>query len=152
MVRWPVRNSREFPTDDADPSVLSPHGDARSGARRLPRHRVLPFREQSRFAACGLWGRWHRARLRQNLSSLGLTGEETSSIRGLATAGTPPREVRVIADGPAGSTRFTTLVRLDTPTEADYYRLPCAPCYLPDRCLHAALPFGPGTGPRMDHG
>ncbi|WP_371799065.1 aconitate hydratase [Streptomyces sp. NBC_01707] len=58
----------------------------------------------------------------QNPQSLGLTGEETFSVGGLSTPTGVPREVTVTADGPDGPKRFTTLVRLDTPTEADYYR------------------------------
>ncbi|MDK1347726.1 aconitate hydratase [Streptomyces sp. 378] len=55
-----------------------------------------------------------------NARSLGLTGEETYTIHGLAEL---PREVITVeATGAGGTTRFTTRVRLDTPTEADYYR------------------------------
>jgi aconitate hydratase len=56
----------------------------------------------------------------ENRESLGLTGEETYTIHGLAEL---PHEVTVTADGPDGGTvRFTARVRIDTPTEADYYR------------------------------
>jgi aconitate hydratase len=48
--------------------------------------------------------------------SLGLTGEETYTIRGLADL---PAEITVQAEGPADTRRFTARVRLDTPTEAD---------------------------------
>ncbi|MFE1754170.1 aconitate hydratase [Streptomyces anandii] len=60
----------------------------------------------------------------QSRQSLGLTGEETYTVRGLADAdaGELPRQVAVTADGPSGTIRFTARVRLDTPTEADYYR------------------------------
>ncbi|MDQ0957934.1 aconitate hydratase [Streptomyces sp. B4I13] len=51
--------------------------------------------------------------------SLGLTGEEQYTIHGLAEL---PHEVTVEAEGASGTTRFTTRLRLDTPTEADYYR------------------------------
>lgn len=50
---------------------------------------------------------------------LGLTGEETYSIRGLADL---PGEITVQAEGPAGTRRFTARVPPDTPTEADYDR------------------------------
>jgi aconitate hydratase len=50
--------------------------------------------------------------------SLGLTGEETFSIAGLAGADPLPREVTVRADG----LEFRAVVRIDTPGEADYYR------------------------------
>ncbi|HEY3925208.1 MAG TPA: aconitate hydratase, partial [Acidothermaceae bacterium] len=55
--------------------------------------------------------------------SLGLTGEETFSIAGLAGADPLPREVTVQArtdDG--GTVEFQAVVRIDTPGEADYYR------------------------------
>ncbi len=52
--------------------------------------------------------------------SLGLTGEETFSITGVATLndGSTPRTVTVVADG----TTFEATLRIDTPGEADYYR------------------------------
>ncbi|HTC69046.1 MAG TPA: aconitate hydratase, partial [Acidothermaceae bacterium] len=50
--------------------------------------------------------------------SLGLTGEETFTIAGLAGGDPLPREVTVHADGVA----FQATVRIDTPGEADYYR------------------------------
>jgi aconitate hydratase len=74
----------------------------------------------------------------QSAASLGLTGEETFSITGLADAmaggGSPPSEVHVKADRPGGqgdsgegddsdrSIEFDTRVRIDTPREADYFR------------------------------
>jgi aconitate hydratase len=54
----------------------------------------------------------------QTRESLGLTGEETFTIAGLAGADPLPREVTVQADG----VEFNALVRIDTPGEADYYR------------------------------
>ena len=51
--------------------------------------------------------------------SLGLTGEEQYTIHGLAEL---HDEVTVEAEGAGGTARFTARVRLDTPTEADYYR------------------------------
>jgi len=50
--------------------------------------------------------------------SLGLTGEETFAVRGLAGTGEIPREVTVTA----GDTEFRAVVRIDTPGEADYFR------------------------------
>ena len=50
--------------------------------------------------------------------SLGLTGEETFSVAGLAGADPLPRVVTVRA----GDLEFRALVRIDTPGEADYYR------------------------------
>jgi len=58
----------------------------------------------------------------ENAESLGLTGEEVFEITGVAeklNAGeAPPREVTV----KAGDKRFTALVRIDTPKEAQYMR------------------------------
>ncbi|WP_107055901.1 aconitate hydratase [Streptomyces griseus] len=54
-----------------------------------------------------------------SVRSLGLTGEEQYTIHGLAEL---HDEVTVEAEGAGGTTRFTARVRLDTPTEADYYR------------------------------
>jgi aconitate hydratase len=56
----------------------------------------------------------------ENAESLGLTGKETYDIEGIAaiTDGTIPAEVMVTAD----DKRFTAVVRIDTPGEADYYR------------------------------
>jgi aconitate hydratase len=50
--------------------------------------------------------------------SLGLTGEETFEIAGLADAERIPREITVKADGK----EFTATVRIDTPGESEYYR------------------------------
>jgi aconitate hydratase len=59
----------------------------------------------------------------QNRESLGLTGEETFTIAGLAGVETLPREVNVRAATSAGATvDFRAVVRIDTPGEADYYR------------------------------
>jgi aconitate hydratase len=56
----------------------------------------------------------------ESADSLGLTGEETITIRGLASAiaQPAPRYVEVHADG----TAFEVIARLDTAREADYYR------------------------------
>jgi aconitate hydratase len=56
----------------------------------------------------------------QSAATLGLTGEETFTITGIAeiNSGKPPREITVRAD----DTEFTALVRIDTPAEAAYYR------------------------------
>jgi aconitate hydratase A / 2-methylisocitrate dehydratase len=53
-------------------------------------------------------------------SSLGLTGHEVFDITGIEAmnSGETPREVTVTADGK----EFTAIVRIDTPSEADYYR------------------------------
>ena len=55
--------------------------------------------------------------------SLGLTGEETFEITGLAGNEAPPHEVSVRARDADGKVKvFGALVRIDTPVEADYYR------------------------------
>jgi aconitate hydratase len=63
----------------------------------------------------------------ESAAALGLTGEETISISGLAEAmaegGSPPREVRVHAEREgAAPVDFSAQVRIDTPREADYFR------------------------------
>ncbi len=63
----------------------------------------------------------------QGAGELGLTGEETISISGLAEAmaagGPPPREVTVRAQREgAEPVTFSARVRIDTPREADYFR------------------------------
>jgi aconitate hydratase len=62
----------------------------------------------------------------QSTKSLGLSGEETFSISGLAesmASGAPPQQVSVRAerDG-AEPIEFSARVRIDTPREADYFR------------------------------
>ncbi len=58
----------------------------------------------------------------QTRASLGLTGEETFAISGIAAGVSPRMHVHVTATGPAGTTAFDATVRIDTPDEADYYR------------------------------
>ena len=56
--------------------------------------------------------------------SLGLTGEETLAISGIATlnSGITPRTVRITATRPDGTaTGFDAIVRIDTPGERAYY-------------------------------
>jgi aconitate hydratase len=67
----------------------------------------------------------------QSPHSLGLTGEETYTVTGLAGADPLPRQVTIRAEADSGSpgctstevtaTEFTTTVRIDTPAEASYY-------------------------------
>jgi len=58
----------------------------------------------------------------ESAGTLGLTGEETYTIRGLA-GGELPREVTVTATADDGTTtEFRATVRIDTPREADYFR------------------------------
>jgi aconitate hydratase len=57
--------------------------------------------------------------------SLGLRGDETFDIAGVTelNEGRTPRVVTVTATSPAGDvTRFDSVLRIDTPGEADYYR------------------------------
>jgi aconitate hydratase len=54
----------------------------------------------------------------QSAASLGLTGEETFTIAGIAGSGPVPETVTVTA----GDVTFTALVRIDTPGEAAYFR------------------------------
>ena len=55
-------------------------------------------------------------------ASLGLSGEETFTIHGLAGQASLPRSLTVTAEGPAAARQFSVTVRIDTPGEADYYR------------------------------
>lgn len=58
----------------------------------------------------------------QSAKTLGLTGEETFTITGLAGTEVPAHEVRVTATSPQGQAQtFDAVVRIDTPAEADYY-------------------------------
>jgi aconitate hydratase len=60
----------------------------------------------------------------ENAESLGLSGEETFTITGIAAMneGSVPRTVTVRADGGADTKEFQARVRIDTPGEADYFR------------------------------
>ena len=60
----------------------------------------------------------------QDADSLGLTGAETFSISGVTelNGGAAPRTVRVVARDGVREVAFDAVVRIDTPTEADYYR------------------------------
>jgi aconitate hydratase len=58
----------------------------------------------------------------ENAASLGLTGEETFAVEGLADA-IAKRKVTVKATRPDGSVKeLTATVRIDTPQEREYYR------------------------------
>jgi aconitate hydratase len=63
----------------------------------------------------------------ESAQSLGLSGEETFSVSGLAEAmnagGRPPEEVSVRAEREhEPPVEFRARVRIDTPREADYFR------------------------------
>jgi aconitate hydratase len=53
-----------------------------------------------------------------SVASLGLTGREKFTIKGIADADQVPRTLTVVADG----TEFDVTVRIDTPKEQIYYR------------------------------
>jgi len=58
-----------------------------------------------------------------NRESLGLTGEETYVIRGIADGLQPRKRLTVTAAGDAGTAvTFQALARIDTPVELDYYQ------------------------------
>jgi aconitate hydratase len=54
----------------------------------------------------------------ETAESLGLTGQETFTIEGIAGADSIPRELTVKADDKT----FTATVRIDTPGEQGYYK------------------------------
>ncbi|HQW08786.1 MAG TPA: aconitate hydratase, partial [Steroidobacteraceae bacterium] len=59
----------------------------------------------------------------ESAAQLGLTGEETYAITGLAGSAGKAPTVRVRATDARGKTKeFEAVVRIDTPVEADYYR------------------------------
>ena len=61
----------------------------------------------------------------QSRESLGLSGEEIFTIKGLSDDLKPRQEVTVVArsaDGTGTGTMFEAIARIDTPVEIDYYR------------------------------
>jgi aconitate hydratase len=59
----------------------------------------------------------------QNAESLGLTGKERLTIRGISGQLTPRQDVTVEVERPDGTkTSFVTTMRIDTPVEISYYR------------------------------
>jgi aconitate hydratase len=58
----------------------------------------------------------------ESAGSLGLTGEETFSIVGLAGRDAVPTTVAVQVETPGRTWQFDADVRIDTPAEAEYYR------------------------------
>jgi aconitate hydratase A / 2-methylisocitrate dehydratase len=58
----------------------------------------------------------------ESLPSLGLSGTETFTIRGLAAGLKPGQKVEVEAAGEGGSRRFTAVCRLDNQTDVEYLR------------------------------
>jgi aconitate hydratase len=83
--------------------------------------------------------------------SLGLTGEETYSIIGLAEALDHPtaagRQLTVVAQPPAGAEiRFSVGVRIDTPQEIRYYQNGGILPYVLRQLLEADVHPGPPEG------
>ncbi len=59
----------------------------------------------------------------EDAASLGLTGQETFSIAGIAEALSPGKRLSVeVKAEPGGVRRFTVTARIDTPNELDYFR------------------------------
>jgi aconitate hydratase len=58
----------------------------------------------------------------QDAATLGLSGRETYTIRGLSDEPQPPATVTIEVDDGENRRRFTADVRIDTPAEAAYYR------------------------------
>jgi aconitate hydratase len=58
----------------------------------------------------------------QNAQSLGISGEETFDLSGIAAGLSPGAEVEVRARGAAGEKAFRVLARIDTPMEFEFYR------------------------------
>jgi aconitate hydratase len=59
----------------------------------------------------------------ETAASLGLTGEETFDILGIAEGPQPRGQLEVLATAPGGEQRrFSVRVRIDTPVELEYYR------------------------------
>ena len=58
----------------------------------------------------------------ESVASLGLTGQETFLITGIAGDLKALQDATIVASGNGGETTFTATVRIDTPVEVDYYR------------------------------
>ena len=58
----------------------------------------------------------------ESARSLGLTGEEVYSIRGIANGLATGKRVQVTASSGAGEKSFEAIARIDTPVELEYYR------------------------------
>ena len=56
----------------------------------------------------------------EGVKSLGITGEETFDVAGLASLSSPRQQARVTATGTGGTKSFNALVRVDNPTEMEY--------------------------------
>jgi aconitate hydratase len=58
----------------------------------------------------------------EDAQSLGLSGQETFAIAGVADGLSPMKKLTVKATGEKGTKEFTVTARIDTPNELDYYR------------------------------
>jgi aconitate hydratase A / 2-methylisocitrate dehydratase len=59
----------------------------------------------------------------ESVETLGLTGEETFAINGIAKGVAPRQTLNVVASAPDGKKKaFSTIARIETPDEAEYYR------------------------------
>ena len=58
----------------------------------------------------------------EGVKRLGLTGEETFDISGIAAMGSPKQWAEVVARGKSGEKRFRALVRVDNETEMEYLK------------------------------
>ncbi len=58
----------------------------------------------------------------QNREGLGLTGQESYGIQGIAEGLAPGSRLQVVARGQDGDKRFEVIARIDTAVELDYYR------------------------------
>jgi aconitate hydratase len=59
----------------------------------------------------------------ESVETLGLTGEETFAINGIAKGVAPRQTLNVVASAPDGKKKaFSAIARIETPDEAEYYR------------------------------
>ena len=58
----------------------------------------------------------------EDAQTLGLTGQETFELKGVAEGLSPMKKLTVKATGEKGTKEFTVTARIDTPNELDYYR------------------------------
>ena len=58
----------------------------------------------------------------EDAASLGLTGQETFDIAGIAEALAPGKKLTVEVASEKGASRFTVTCRIDTPNELDYFK------------------------------
>src|SRR5471032_2300198 len=82
---------------------------------------ALPSRNRSNVIGMGILPLEYAAG--ENRESLGLSGEETFAIEGIAAKLEPRMTVNVTATAAGGKAKsFKAVLRIDTPDEAEYYR------------------------------